>query len=119
MVDTGIHALGWSRQEAIDLFIENSSKTEHDIVVEVDRYIVRPGQALAYKIGELKIKELQVCAAGALGDAFDIRAFHDELPGDGSLPLDLLEERMQKWVVLQKEKQARSCFELGQEMLVS
>ena len=104
VVDTGIHALGWSRQEAIDLFIENSSKTEHDIVVEVDRYIVWPGQALAYKIGELKIKELRAYAAGALGDAFDIRAFHDELLGNGSLPLDLLEERMKKWVARQKEE---------------
>lgn len=104
VVDTGIHALGWSRQEAIDLFIENSSKTEHDVVVEVDRYIVWPGQALAYKIGELKIKELRAYAAGALGDAFDIRAFHDELLGNGSLPLDLLEERMKKWVALKKEK---------------
>ncbi len=104
VVDTGIHALGWSRQEAIDLFIENSSKTEHDVVVEVDRYIVWPGQALAYKIGELKIKELRAFAAGALDDAFDIRAFHDELLGNGSLPLDLLEERMNKWVALQKEK---------------
>jgi uncharacterized protein (DUF885 family) len=104
VVDTGIHALGWSRQEAIDLFIENSSKTEHDVVVEIDRYIVWPGQALAYKIGELKIKELRAYAAGALGDAFDIRAFHDELLGNGSLPLDLLEERMKKWVALKKEK---------------
>ncbi len=104
VVDTGIHSLGWSRQEAIDLFIENSSKTEHDIVVEVDRYIVWPGQALAYKIGELKIKELRAYAAGALGDAFDIRAFHDELLGNGSLPLDLLEERMKKWVARQKEE---------------
>jgi uncharacterized protein (DUF885 family) len=104
VVDTGIHALGWSRQEAIDLFIENSSKTEHDVVVEVDRYIVWPGQALAYKIGELKIKELRAYAAGALDDAFDIREFHDELLGNGSLPLDLLEERMKKWVALQKEK---------------
>lgn len=104
VVDTGIHALGWSRQEAIDLFIENSSKTEHDVVVEVDRYIVWPGQALAYKIGELKIKELRAYAAGTLGDAFDIRAFHDELLGNGSLPLDLLEERMKKWVARQKEE---------------
>ena len=79
-----MHALGWSRQQAIDFFKENSPRAEHDIVVEIDRYIVWPGQALAYKIGELKIKELRAFAARELGDAFDIRAFHDELLGSGA-----------------------------------
>jgi uncharacterized protein (DUF885 family) len=98
VVDTGMHQLGWSRQQAIDFFKENSSKMEHDIVVEIDRYIVWPGQALAYKIGELKIKELRRYAREQLGDKFDVRAFHDELLKDGALPLDILEPRMKRWV---------------------
>lgn len=98
VVDTGMHALGWSRKQAIDYFTENASKNEHDITVEVDRYIVWPGQALAYKIGELRIKELRVHATRELGDQFDVRAFHDELLGNGALPLDLLESRLRDWV---------------------
>jgi uncharacterized protein (DUF885 family) len=98
VVDTGMHALGWSRQEAIDFFKENASKTEHDIVVEVDRYIVWPGQALAYKIGELKIQELRRRALEKLGGRFDARAFHDELLGQGPLPIELLESRMEAWI---------------------
>ena len=97
VVDTGMHAMGWSRQRAIDYFKANTGKSEHDIVVEVDRYIGWAGQALAYKIGELKIKELRDTATDALGDAFDIRAFHDELLGQGALPLDVLERRMRAW----------------------
>ena len=98
VVDTGMHSLGWSRQQAIDYFKANASKTEHDIVVEVDRYIVWPGQALAYKIGELKIKELRRYATQELGRDFNLRAFHDELLGHGALPLDVLETRMKAWV---------------------
>jgi uncharacterized protein (DUF885 family) len=97
VVDTGIHALGWSRQQAIDYFIANAGKAEHDIVVEVDRYIVWPGQALAYKVGELKLKELRAWAQRELGEAFDVRAFHDEVLGEGALPLDVLEERVRAW----------------------
>ena len=78
VVDTGIHAKGWSRQQAIDFFKANAGKTEHDIV-EIDRYIVWPGQALAYKLGELKIKELRAKASKTLGARFDIRGFHDEI----------------------------------------
>ncbi len=100
VIDTGMHALGWSRQDAMDFFEANSPKAEHDIVVEVDRYIVWPGQALAYKIGELKIKELRALAETQLGDRFDIRAFHDEVLGQGALPLDLLQARMEQWVVV-------------------
>ena len=98
VVDTGMHSLGWSRQEAIDYFKANTGKTEHDIVVEVDRYIVNPGQALAYKIGELKLQELRAWSEEQLGDAFDVRAFHDEVLGNGALPLSVLETHIHEWV---------------------
>ncbi len=98
VVDTGMHHLGWSRQEAIDYFIANSGKQEHDIVVEVDRYIVWPGQALAYKIGELKLQELRAYAEQELGESFDVRAFHDKVLGNGALPLGVLETQVREWV---------------------
>jgi len=101
VVDTGMHYLGWSRQQAIDYFKANAGKTEHDIVVEIDRYIVWPGQALAYKIGELKIKELRAYAEQSLGDRFDIRAFHDEVLGKGAVPLNVLEANIKAWVAAQ------------------
>jgi len=101
VVDTGIHYKGWTRQQAIDFFKDNAAKTEHDIVNEIDRYIVMPGQALAYKIGQLKIKSLRANAEAALGDDFDVRAFHDELLGAGALPLDILEQRMDAWLETQ------------------
>ncbi|MFC1688901.1 DUF885 family protein [Pseudomonadota bacterium] len=101
VVDTGMHYLGWSRQEAIDFFKENAGKTEHDIVVEIDRYIVWPGQALAYKIGELKIKELRAYAEDQLGDRFNIRAFHDEVLGRGAVPLSVLDANVRAWVKAQ------------------
>ncbi len=98
VVDTGMHSLGWSRQQAIDYFTANTGKQEHDIVVEVDRYIVWPGQALAYKIGELKIKELRAMAKEELGEKFSIRGFHDTVLGNGALPLSVLETRVAEWV---------------------
>jgi uncharacterized protein (DUF885 family) len=105
VIDTGIHAMGWSREQAIDYFKANAAKTEHDIEVEVDRYIVNPGQALAYKIGELKLKELRAYAASELGPRFDIRAFHDQVLGNGPLPLDVLDAETRAWV--RARKQAR------------
>jgi uncharacterized protein (DUF885 family) len=98
VLDTGIHEMGWNRQQAIDYFLANSSKTQHDITVEVDRYIVLPGQALAYKIGELKFKQLRAFSNGELGEKFDIRSFHDEVLDSGALPLDVLEQRVKEWV---------------------
>jgi uncharacterized protein (DUF885 family) len=98
VVDTGIHSMGWTRQQALDYFLANASKNEHDITVEVDRYIVWPGQALAYKIGELKIKELRAAATRQLGDKFDVRQFHDQVLGNAAVPLDVLESRINEWV---------------------
>ena len=105
VVDTGMHALGWTREKAIDYFKQQTGRAEHDIVVEIDRYIVWPGQALAYKIGELKIQELRALAERELGGAFDIRAFHDELLGQGALPLDILETRMKAWIARQESSE--------------
>ncbi|WP_047417407.1 DUF885 family protein [Cellulophaga sp. Hel_I_12] len=102
VVDTGIHAFGWTRQEAIDYFITNSGKNENDITVEIDRYIADPGQALAYKIGELKIKELRKKSEDTLKDQFDIRAFHDVVLGSGTIPLNVLEDNVNTWLSEQK-----------------
>lgn len=103
VVDTGIHAKGWSRQQAIDFFKQNAAKTEHDIINEIDRYIAWPGQALAYKIGELKIQSLRQQAQEKLGEDFDIRAFHDVVLGSGSIPLDILERKIKAWIEAQKK----------------
>jgi len=101
VVDPGLHAKGWTRQHAIDFFKQNSSKTEHDIAVEIDRYIVWPGQAVSYKIGELKVRQLRVYAEKELGEEFDVRAFHDELLGYGCVPLRMLELIIHDWVARQ------------------
>lgn len=98
VVDTGMHALGWSREQAIQFLREHTGKSDHDIAVEVDRYIVWPGQALCYKVGQLKIHELRSLAERSLGERFDVRAFHDRILGDGALPLGVLEERLGAWI---------------------
>jgi uncharacterized protein (DUF885 family) len=104
VLDTGLHSMGWSRQQAIDYFAANSSKPLHDITVEVDRYISWPGQALAYKIGQLKIRELRDHAQRELGDAFDVREFHDEVLGAGAIPLNILDARIRAWVTREKQR---------------
>jgi uncharacterized protein (DUF885 family) len=97
-VDTGMHFKGWSRDQAIEFMMTNTGKSKHDITVEVDRYIAWPGQALAYKIGELKIEQLRALAEKTLGPRFDIRTFHDELLCHGSMPLDVLETHIKQWL---------------------
>lgn len=104
VVDTGVHYLGWSREKAIAYMKENSALSEHNIRAEVDRYIGWPGQALAYKTGELKIRELRTLAEGDLGDQFDLRSFHDMLLGSGAVPLDVLEEKVRSWIAEQRAK---------------
>ncbi len=101
VVDTGIHWKGWSRQQAIDYLAANTCMTLFDIETEVDRYIAWPGQALAYKIGELRILDLRHNAERTLGDRFDLRAFHDALLAGGAMPIDVLEQRMNAWIASQ------------------
>ncbi|MDA0680195.1 MAG: DUF885 domain-containing protein [Proteobacteria bacterium] len=98
VVDTGMHYKGWTRQQAIDFFKDNAAKQEADIINEIDRYISWPGQALAYKIGQLKMLELRKKAEQSLGDDFDIKAFHDALLGGGAVPMEILETRMNRWL---------------------
>jgi uncharacterized protein (DUF885 family) len=98
VLDTGMHALGWTRDQAIDYFVAHSPSPRHELVVEVDRYLVLPGQALAYKVGSLKIQELRQQAQNMLMDAFDIRAFHDEVLRHGALPVDMLQRQITAWI---------------------
>jgi uncharacterized protein (DUF885 family) len=101
VVDTGMHSMGWSRDQAIQFFKDNTGKTDQDITVEVDRYIVWPGQALAYKIGQLKIRELRTEAEHRLGAKFNVRTFHDAVLENGALPLNVLEPRVRQWIASQ------------------
>ena len=98
LVDTGVHAGHWTRQQMVDFFHDHSSISETEIQAEVDRYIAWPAQALSYKVGQLKILELRDRAKKALGDKFDIRGFHDEVIDAGGLPLDVLDERINTWI---------------------
>ena len=97
VVDTGLHSMGWTRDQAINFFRENAAKTDQDIIVEVDRYIVWPGQALGYKMGQLKIRELRTRAEQMLGPRFDIRQFHDVVLSSGAVPLGVLEQQVNAW----------------------
>jgi uncharacterized protein (DUF885 family) len=106
VVDTGIHAKHWTRQQAIDYFKANAAKTEADIINEVDRYISWPGQALAYKVGQLRILQLRAEAEARLGPKFDIRDFHDVVLSNGAVPLEVLEKQVRDWI-------ARTAVEKG------
>ena len=106
VLDTGVHDKHWTRQQMVDFFHAHSSEDEPDVQAETDRYITWPGQALAYKTGELKILELRTRAKQALGDQFDIRAFHDEILNGGALPLDVLESRVNDWIAAVKAGKA-------------
>jgi uncharacterized protein (DUF885 family) len=98
VVDTGMHSMGWTREQAIQFFKDNTGKTDQDITVEVDRYSVWPGQALAYKLGQLKIRELRTEAERKLGAKFDVRKFHDAVLESGAIPLNVLESHMARWL---------------------
>ncbi len=103
VVDTGMHALGWSREKAIDYMVENTSLSIHNIKTEIDRYITWPGQALAYKIGELRITALRRKAEAELGENFDLRDFHDTVLGNGALPIAILEDIVNQWIAHRKQ----------------
>jgi uncharacterized protein (DUF885 family) len=102
--DSGYHYKHWTRQQVVDFFHEHSAISEPEVQSETDRYVAVPGQGLGYKMGQLKILELRHRAEQELGSKFDIRGFHDEVLGAGALPLDVLEERINKWVAEQKAK---------------
>jgi uncharacterized protein (DUF885 family) len=98
VIDTGLHALGWGRQQSIDYLARNSGVDVGFATAEIDRYIVLPGQALGYKIGELRIKALREKGREALGDGFDVRRFHNAVLDDGPVPLTVLEQRIDEWI---------------------
>jgi uncharacterized protein (DUF885 family) len=98
VVDTGMHAKQWTQEQAIQYFLDNSPVAEGAVRSEIERYLINPGQATAYKIGALKIQELREQARAQLGDRFDIRGFHDTVLGGGSLPLPILEARVERWI---------------------
>ncbi|HEX6200428.1 MAG TPA: DUF885 domain-containing protein [Thermoanaerobaculia bacterium] len=103
VVDTGLHAMGWTRQQAMDYLAERTALSLHEVRTETDRYISWPGQALAYKMGEHKIRELRARAEEALGEAFDVREFHDTVLLHGSVPLPVLEENVERWIAAEKD----------------
>jgi len=107
VVDTGVHSQHWTRQQMVDYFHQHSNIDETSIQAEVDRYIAWPSQATAYKIGQLKILELRARAKNALGDKFDLRAFHDQVVDAGALPLDVLSDRIDTWIAAQKAAPAK------------
>ena len=108
VVDTGLHWKGWSREQAVQYMLSNSALAEHNIRTEVDRYVATPGQATAYKMGEMKIWELRRRTEAALGDGFKLGEFHDIVIADGSMPLSVLERRVDAYIEMQKSRRANS-----------
>ena len=106
VVDTGVHTMGWTRQQALDYMASNTALSLHEVETEVDRYISWPAQALSYKMGEIKIKELRRRSEQALGERFDVRAFHDVVLGSGSIPLAVLEQNVDRWIGEQQREKA-------------
>ena len=106
VVDTGLHTKGWTREQAIAYMLDHSSLAEHDVIAEVERYIVIPGQALGYKIGQLRISALRARAQGRLGPAFDVKEFHSEVLRDGSVPMNVLEMKIDRWIEAQQRLRA-------------
>jgi uncharacterized protein (DUF885 family) len=102
VVDTGLHSKGWTREQVLEYIDANSATSEARRVAETERYIAIPGQALAYKLGQLKISELRARAEQALGERFDVRKFHTAVLADGALPLDVLEAKVDRWIAAQK-----------------
>ena len=102
VVDTGIHAKGWSREKAIQYSLDNEAESEASITSEIERYMAMPGQALSYKIGQLKIRELRAKAEQQLGDEFDIREFHNQVLETGCIPLEILENKINVWIAKAK-----------------
>ena len=98
VVDTGIHTKGWSREKAIQYSLDNEAESEAGITSEIERYMANPGQALSYKIGQLKIRELRTRAEAKLGNQFDIKIFHEKILESGCIPLKLLEEKIDNWI---------------------
>ena len=106
VVDTGMHSKRWTREQAIDYMVANTGMQENAVVVEIERYLVSPGQALAYKVGMLKILELRERAKAALGARFDIREFHDEVLKNGAMPLSVLEHVIDAYIASKKAQPA-------------
>jgi uncharacterized protein (DUF885 family) len=106
VVDTGVHYKHWSREPMVDCFRQHTAMDEQNIQTEVDRYIAWPAQALSYKLGQMKILELRERAREQLGAKFDIRTFHDAVLDQGGLPLDILEEKIDRWINLEKTSPA-------------
>ncbi len=102
VVDTGLHAKGWTREQAIQYMLDNSTLAASDVVSEVERYIAWPGQALGYKVGDLRIQALRRKAEATLGPKFDVRRFHREVLGDGAVPIDVLEAKIDRWIAAQE-----------------
>jgi uncharacterized protein (DUF885 family) len=110
VVDVGIHVKGWSREQAIQYSLDHEAEPESNIISEVERYMTGPGQALSYKIGQLKILEMREKAERTLGEAFDIRKFHNQILESGCLPIQLLEEKINEWIRTEEQKRKNTAL---------